>query len=566
MKLRLNAFTALAAVAVLSGALARAQEPDDILMAAVSRFNEGNYAQAASTLGTLTTAQPGNDAAWYYLGMSEAGLGHLDKAAESLSRAVQLDSGNFWYRQRLASVYQAQGEDDMVVGMYESIVADFPKKTEVWFDLLTLYLKQGRFEKALEALGEVELVTGPTEQTARTRYDIYRTLGRESEGIQSLLDFSDRFSSPSVLSMLGDYYLSEYQDSLSLVYYNEALEAESDYIPALLGKAEVYRTTRRYPEYFDTMGRFMDNPDAIPGAKSMYLGNLTRSVDPKILRLHAGEYDDLVERMTAVHPADSSILSAAGTYYYATGRTDKAGACFGEAARLYPESLNLSATYVQFLGILEDWPSLKEFTTSAFDRIGDPAFLEYAQIADYNLGNYDEVIAGARRLLSLYPGDKDRAKSAYSMMGDMYHLKGELKSAYKMYDRALKIDPGYAPVLNNYAYYLSLEGKKLGKAYTMSRKTVDAEPDNSTYLDTFAWILHLQGKDTEAKPFFKRAMLYGGKESAVILDHYAEVLYSLGEYDLAKMYWSQAKQKNLSGDVPDLDSRVAKRLESLEKK
>jgi len=95
-------------------------------------------------------------------------------------------------------------------------------------------------------------------------------------------------------------------------------------------------------------------------------------------------------------------------------------------------------------------------------------------------------------------------------------------------------------VLNNYAWYLCTEGKKLGKAYRMSKITVEKEPDNPTYLDTFGWILHLMGRDLEAKPFFKHAMLYGGKESATILRHYGTVLEKLGETDLAKVYYDQA--------------------------
>ncbi len=118
-------------------------------------------------------------------------------------------------------------------------------------------------------------------------------------------------------------------------------------------------------------------------------------------------------------------------------------------------------------------------------------------------------------------------------------------------------------MLNNYAYYLSEEGRKLKKAYAMSKKTVEAEPDNATYLDTFGWILHLMGKDLEAKPFFKHAMLYGGKDSAVILDHYAEVLYALKEYDLAQVYWRQAQAKNTDGEIPGLEERVADRLKAI---
>ena len=110
-------------------------------------------------------------------------------------------------------------------------------------------------------------------------------------------------------------------------------------------------------------------------------------------------------------------------------------------------------------------------------------------------------------------------------------------------------------VLNNYAYYLSMEGRKLKKALAMSYKTVIADPDNATYLDTYAWILHLRGNDAEAKLFFKKAMLYGGKESTVILDHYAEVLYALKEYDVAFIYWNMALQKD-DGRVQNLAEKI----------
>ncbi|MBQ4192388.1 MAG: tetratricopeptide repeat protein, partial [Bacteroidales bacterium] len=134
---------------------------------------------------------------------------------------------------------------------------------------------------------------------------------------------------------------------------------------------------------------------------------------------------------------------------------------------------------------------------------------------------------------------------------------------FAAYEKALKINPGYAPVLNNYAYYLSLKGKKLKRAAEMSRITVEQEPDNATYLDTYGWILHLQKKSQEAKSYFKHAMLYGGKDSATILDHYAEVLYSLGEYDLAKVYWDDAVKKDTDNEIPDLVSRIGERMKAI---
>ena len=120
---------------------------------------------------------------------------------------------------------------------------------------------------------------------------------------------------------------------------------------------------------------------------------------------------------------------------------------------------------------------------------------------------------------------------------------GKKNKAYKTYGKALKLDPQYTPVLNNYAYYLSLDKRCLAKAEKMSRITIEKEPDNPTYLDTYGWILFLRGKAKEAKPYFKHAMLYGGKDSAVVLMHFSLVLDKLGEKDLATYYRNLSESK-----------------------
>ena len=547
------------------GTVVFAQNIDNKLVDAVALYNNRSYAKSRALLETLAKADPGNDAVQYYLGLDEALLGNADKAVTHLRKAVELDPHNYWYKRRLADLYQASGEDDMVIGMLESILGEFPDKTEVYYDLLSLYLKQEKYEEALQTLDNIEKTTGPLEQIARTRYDIYRQLGRNEEAIATLEAFNDQFTSPAILSMMGDYYLGEYRDTLALSCYEEALRTQSDYVPAILGKSEVYRTTRRYPEYFSTMDAFIDNENVPVEAKSMYVGNLTRSLDPKIIALHQDGFDGMVGRLRERHPSDSTVLSTAGGYYYATGRTDKAAQCLRTSADLYPESLSQAGTCIQLLAMTEQWEEVRDRSIAAFDRFQEMGFMDYLNLADYNLKDYDAIINNCRYIIARSKDNPELLKSSWSQIGDMYHLKGDSQSAYKAYDKALKIDPSYAPVLNNYAYYLSLEGKKLKKAYTMSKKTVEAEPDNATYLDTFAWILHLQGKDLEAKPFFKHAMLYGGKDSAVMLDHYAEVLYALGEYDLAKVYWGQAKAKNTDGEIPDLEQRMNERLKAVGK-
>ena len=223
----------------------------------------------------------------------------------------------------------------------------------------------------------------------------------------------------------------------------------------------------------------------------------------------------------------------------------------------HPSSLSAAAGLVEFLMYAEMWEDLALEGRKAFERFtGEPAFLEMASVGDFNLERYDKVLEVCDKVLEVAPSDSSHTLHAWSTKGDIYHRLGDSRKAYKAYDKALKINPDYIYVLNNYAYYLSEDGKQLKKAYAMSRKTIEKEPDNATYLDTYGWILHLLGRSDEAKPFFKKAMLYGGKDSAVIMDHYAEVLFALKEYNMAFVYWNLAKSKNADGQVKGLDEKV----------
>jgi tetratricopeptide (TPR) repeat protein len=449
--------------------------------------------------------------------------------------------------------------------MYEKLLEDFPKKSELYFDLVELYAAQNETDKALETLKEIETVFGMTESIAVFRFNLLQKAGKPQDAMASLEEYNRQYSSPYVLSTLADHQMSMYNDSTALAYYNEALDIAPDYLPALLGKAETLRMTRKYNDYFDVLNRFVDTEDGPVAGKSDYLLAVVQRTDPKFLRTFMPQMDTVVNKMLRNYPKDSTVLQLAGVYYWSTERRDISKIHFRANVENNPKSLHASADFVEFLMYAEDWKALSEEGRKAFERFPqETAFLEMASVGDYNLKDYDNVLELCHRVLEVAPGDSSRTLRAWSTIGDIWHQKGDAKKSYKAYDKALKINPDYIYVLNNYAYYLSQEGKKLKKAYAMSKKTIEAEPDNATYLDTFGWILYLQGKALEAKPFFKHAMLYGGKDSPVIMDHYAEVLYALKEYDLASVYWNMAKQKN-DGRIPDLEDRIEARMKAIGK-
>ena len=565
--LKLAFILCLMALAMPQGASAQTSRPgsdaENKVLTAVQHLNADDIEGARTILSNVLAQDPENDAAWYYLAMTALYREEVPEAEEYFKAAVKLDPDNFWYRHRLATLYAGTQRKDLSIGMYEELVEDFPKKSELYLDMVDLYVAEGEYEKALETIGQVEAVFGVSETLVMYRFNLLRHMERHVEAYESLEKYNEEYSSPNVLSTLADWHMSMYNDTTAIAYYDEALELAPDYTPAFLGKAETYRITRRYDEYFDVLRDFASMESIPAPAKTEYLMAVVQRTDPKFIRSFTPQLDTVVSRTVAVHPQDSTVLQTAGIYYYSTERKDKAKEYFARTVQEWPESLSSSATYVEFLMYAEDWESLSVEGRKAFEKFPkEVAFLELASMGDYNRGKYEDVLDICKKVLEVAPRDSSSTLRAWSTMGDIYHTLGEPKKSYKAYEKALKINPDYVYVLNNYAYYLSMEGKNLKKALAMSAKTIEAAPDNSTYLDTYGWILYLLGKPDQAKTHFKKAMLYGGKDSAVILDHYAEVLYALEEYDMAFVYWNLARQKN-DGSVPGLDEKIEARKKAV---
>ena len=414
---------------------------------AVAKMQTGDIETAVKHFEYLDKHYPGNDAVNYWLGQCYAMLGRLDDAEKCLQTAVRADSTNVWYQDMLANLYMSKGEGG--------------KSSEIYLKLM-----------------------------------------EKNPG---------KYTNAYTLTLLGNKNLMEYKDSLALDNFEKALLYSPDYVPAILGKSEVYRMQGNIPAFFASLDEMASNPSLNPSAKCDYVNQILQHIDYNFFRSWGAQLDSLVSRCAQVHPSDSSALRLAGSWFYGTERKEKGRAYFDRFVEAYPE--NLDAQYLKLQVLMDEGATARELIDQC------------------------EVIIRTG-------GEKNpRVMPALATIGDTYHKLGQEKNAFKAYDRALKADPEYLPVLNNYAYYLSLQKKKLKKAAAMSKKTVEKAPDNATYLDTYGWILYLQGKAQQAKPYFKHAMLYGGRDSKVILEHYATVLEALGENDLAKSFRMLAEQK-----------------------
>lgn len=526
---------------------------------------DGNTEEAAVILFDILETDSTIDAAWYYLTRCAIMENDAELAEISINKALEIDPDNYWYREMLGYIYEATSRVDEAIELYEDILEDNPDETEIYTYLLQFHIQEGNYERALELVYDMENEYGAMETLAVYKYRLLNTLNRGDEAYQSLVEYNEKYSSPYVLTILAELELAEYNDTLALKYYDEALSVDSEYVPAIIGKAEAYRFLRKYDDYIDALNYILDATNVSSTEKADYFAALANEGDDKFLTSYRPQLDTIYNRMVEIYPQDTTCIKSSAIYYIKTDRKDKSGELLRKNIEIDPTSHDHVKYYIYALLLFNDMDTLSSISEEGYYTFPqEKFFLEMAIFSNYNLKNYEKVLELCDVMIENTQEGEPYHESAMNSRADAYYAMEQKSKAYKAYEEILKIYPDNLHALNNYAYYLSLDNKKLDKACKMSKKTVDAEEDNPTFQDTYGWILYLQGKFDEAKLAFKKAMIYGGKEHPQILDHYAEVLYALEEYEMAFAYWEMALLKN-DGEIEGLEEKVKSRKASIKK-
>mgnify|MGYP002855658046 FL=1 len=522
-----------------------ANAQSEAFLEAIRLYYNNDVRAAYNQFKKVLAAEPGNDAAYYYL---HTMLRDTTAATEMLKKAVDLDGGNYWYNYSLAQDYMSAGKSEQAADILERLLAEHPKKTTLYSDLIGVYAASRQYDKAMDALDQVEAKVGPSDALASIRADMLLSQNKHQEAYDYMLQYFNQTRSPRAACFLAQYNAATFNNQEALDYYDAALEANPFDTEALYGKAHIHRSLGQYDLYFENILPFLGNPDILPQAKVEYMADVLQQ--QQFVYTFAPQIDTMMMALYASAPADSSVCSITSTYLYQRGQVDEALELARRNAENYPESFSQSFAYPLMQFYSSDYAAAVSSATVALQRFPDNIdLLQLRAMSLWQAGDLDGAVQDYEKALSLAEKGSQAQLGFYSALGDLYYAKGDQKASFACYDKALKIDSGYAPVLNNYAYYISERypspvakaPKDLKKARDMSRITIEKEPDNATYLDTYAWILHLLGQDLEAKAIFKHAMIHGGKASGVILRHYATVLQALGD-DLADVYFKQAQR------------------------
>ena len=466
------------------------------------------------------------------------------KGEELLQKAVVLEPDNYWYKQTLASHYRKRGENEKAVDVIEDIVDRFPSRLEPLMELVDLYDRLKDYKKVIHTLDRLEKIDGKSEQISMEKFRIYlqtKDLERAFAEIENLVQeypYEMRY-----LNILGDVYLENGRIEEAYSIFKKVLKDEPGYAPAMLSLVSYYEKTGQDSLYRSQLDSVLLNRNVESGMKVNIMRQLIARSErgDKDSTKIVGLFDDILEQ----DQPNADVAMLAAQYLLSKKMDEKATSVLHQIIELDPENKPAHLQLLSFAISKNDLDEVVRICSPAVEYIPEALeFYYYMGLAHYQEERSDEALKvlekGVRQVNE--QSDKGLVADFYAIMGDIFHEKKMDAEAYAAYDSALVYKDDNIGVLNNYAYYLSVERKNLDKAEEMSFRTVKAEPKNDTYLDTYAWILFEKGKYAEARIYIDQAIQHGGTESSVVVEHCGDIYFHCGETEKAVEYWKQAEE------------------------
>lgn len=549
------ALTAMAASAMLAVACPAAAQTgnndagryDRFFIDAMLQRQKGNNDAAFDLLKHCVHIRPEAPEAYFFLAQYYMSLKQNDKAIECFKKAADLEPDNSTYLETLAKAYVTNDNDSLAIGTLEKIVEKETGRIDILEMLVQLYQNRADYDNTIKTLDRLETLEGKNERLTYAKSEIYSLTGDKKAAINEMKKLADQYPNDlNYRGMYGDALLMNGREKEAFDIYTGILKAEPDNYRAQLSMRAYYKQKDMAADADSMTMQLLLNKNTGDDARVYIMRQEIAESEngggdsTKILRLF--------DRMMAQPQASTDIAILYATYMSLKKMPqEKIEAVLEKVLAQTPDNAAARLQLVAYAWQRDDLDRVIELCKAARQYNPDEmAFYYYEGMAHFRKDDNDSALNAFQNGISVIGehSDPDIVSDFYAVMGDLLYEKGRAAEAYAAYDSCLQWKDDNIGCLNNYAYYLSVNGDSLDKAEKMSYRTVKTEPKNATYLDTYAWILFMQGRYAEAKIYIDQAVQNDSDSSAVILEHAGDIHAKAGDIDGAVELWARAAAKD----------------------
>ncbi|MGI6243246.1 MAG: tetratricopeptide repeat protein [Prevotella sp.] len=525
---------------------------------AVRQQNAGHFAAAFDLLNHCLAIDSCAAEAYYMQARYFSHLGKDSLALHYLKTAALLRPDNGTYQEKVAQFYIGMGNYDKAIEAYERLYAAQHDRSDVVNILVDLYKQQKDYDNMLGAIDRLERIEGENEQFDLARMRVYELKGDAKNAYKTLKSLADTHPNDMSFSiMLGNWLMQNKKPKDAYKLFSRALENEPENTYAQSSMYDYYRAVGQDEKAKKMMERILLGKNTPADNRVQFIRQAIQENERqggdsmKIIRL----FDRLREAL----PTDASIAEMKAAYYTLKKMPEEdINRALVELLAIAPDNSGARFQLIQNKWAKQNWKEVAEWSEPGMLYNPDEmAFYYFTGLARYyqkdDVGALDAFQRGTAEINA--KSDPDIVSDFYAIMGEIYHNQGRKEEAYAAFDSCLQWKPDHIVTLNNYAYFLSVEGKDLKRAEEMSAKAVKAEPKNPTYLDTYAWILYCQERYAEAKIYIDQTLKYSEDStlSADVLEHAGDIYIKTGDTEEALQMWQKAI--DVGGDAAVLNKK-----------
>lgn len=559
------------------------REFDKVYQESVCQRLKGNEDAAVELLTYALKINPNAAEALFDLGMLQtkhkASLLQTKENSDSiisaqglamLKKSVELEPSNPYYRKALASYFIENGNYAEAVPLYAKMAEDKPTEENLII-LSRLYQMDHKPDEALNTLKHLEQHLGYTEDIAFEMYTIYTEQKHDDEAAEKcvirLIEENPKETKFQVI--LGNIYMAEGRVNEGLEIYKKVLDVDPDNTMVKTSMLQYTLQEGDSVQFHKDFSAIMLDPKVDNAQKKSILVKYatetlhnTKGLSNETMYEHFSEALSLPQDDTSIAELCASFCEIAG---FPTSYSLKV---YEAILRDNPENRDVRLLMIQPLLEESEMEKLADVCHEGTKyHASELLFYYYEGMALYQLGRKAESIVAYEKATTTIDDDTDSdlASDTYATLGDICHDCGLTDKAYAAYEQSIKYNGNNAGSLNNYAYFLSLEGKQLDKALEMSKKAIEIEPNNATYLDTYAWTLYVKRQYTQARIYIDQTIKNLSEEetkspsSANVYEHAGDIYFRCGEKAQALEFWKHARE--ITNDK-NLKTKLNKKINS----
>lgn len=511
----------------------------------LQEFENANYERALDLFSEAYVKLPENAGLNYALADAYRKIGDLANASFYGKQAVNLDPENKWYRLMLAGIYREAGKNEATIEELEKTLEYHPQATEVLAELADTYASYGMLLESNKAYTKLLKLTGENINVHLQKLRNFNKLGMRDSVITELQKIRELDpDNLTTLQTLSNFYLEMNQKDEAKSILKSALDQNNRDPKTLIMLADLYAQEAKWDSVGTLLGNVVSD-SIIPADAKLTVAQYMLSQyqqKPEDTRLQQAT-SSIIETFTANEPDYGQAHALAADFYNSLNQNTRALEALARTNELMPSNDGAWIQRMQLLLTEGNYREAIEIGAQAEKNVPQDPFIMYFWGSAYLAESQNAEAVDKLEKASRLPARRQLKSAIYNALGDAHAGLEQWEEAFNTYEQALKINPDNDLVLNNYAYFLSLQEKELDKAEKMALKANQLSPNNASYLDTVGWVYYQKGEYQKAEKFI-RASLDTDEASAEVMEHMGDVLDKLNKPEEALEWWKKAYEKD----------------------